>query len=338
TQAVDRVWIDEAGLVGIGTSSPSAPLTINGTDPFLQMRNANVNKGFVRVQANDLKIGTNATNTTGKLVFQTKETDRVWIDENGLVGIGTADPTTSLTINGTNPMIQMNNQASEKGFIQVSGSDFKIGTNQANTTGNFIIRTQGVDRFRMNQFGEAVFSDNIADHELTLETGSPAIGFSNNTLANAQINLLANNDFKFSKNATNGGRIILHNSSNIANSYALYLTTGGHLNFGTGLSPTGYRASVEGKVIATDFVTLSIANWPDYVFAEQYHLRSISELKNYIQQHKHLPNIPPAAEMEKNGIQLGEMTRKLVEKLEEQALYIIQLEERLEKLEKTAGK
>jgi hypothetical protein len=61
----------------------------------------------------------------------------------------------------------------------------------------------------------------------------------------------------------------------------------------------------------------------------------LNELKSYIRNNKHLPNIPSAKEIEtKNGeVDLGEMNRLLLEKLEETTLYIFQLEERIKVLE-----
>jgi len=75
-------------------------------------------------------------------------------------------------------------------------------------------------------------------------------------------------------------------------------------------------------------------NWPDYVFEENYHLMPITELEKNIIEHKHLPGIPAAAEVEEVGIKVEDITTKLTEKVEELTLYIIELHKRIEKLEK----
>ena len=64
---------------------------------------------------------------------------------------------------------------------------------------------------------------------------------------------------------------------------------------------------------------------PDYVFKEDYDLISLQEVQNYIKKNGHLPNIPSAKDMEENGIQLGEMNMKLLEKIEELTLYVLKL-------------
>ena len=75
-------------------------------------------------------------------------------------------------------------------------------------------------------------------------------------------------------------------------------------------------------------------NWPDYVFEEKYGLLPIAELEKYIQQNKHLPNIPSASEIEKEGIDLGANQTLLLQKIEELTLYIIDQHNRIENLEK----
>jgi hypothetical protein len=63
---------------------------------------------------------------------------------------------------------------------------------------------------------------------------------------------------------------------------------------------------------------------PDYVFAEDYNLRTLEELDEYIKQNKHLPEIPSAQEIEKNGLMLAKMNIDLLKKIEELTLYSIQ--------------
>ena len=78
----------------------------------------------------------------------------------------------------------------------------------------------------------------------------------------------------------------------------------------------------------------------DYVFKSDYKLRSLPELESYIKANSHLPNVPSAREVEKNGQDVGDMQLKLLEKIEELTLYMIeqdkkykQLEEQLKELE-----
>ena len=72
--------------------------------------------------------------------------------------------------------------------------------------------------------------------------------------------------------------------------------------------------------------------WADYVFDETYKLRSIDDVAAHIQQHKHLPGIPSAKEVEANGLKVGEMQAKMMEKIEELTLYVIELKKEIELL------
>ena len=76
-------------------------------------------------------------------------------------------------------------------------------------------------------------------------------------------------------------------------------------------------------------------NWPDYVFTKEYKLPTLQEVEQHINEKGHLQNIPSAKEVQKNeGIELGEMNRKLLEKIEELTLYTIQQEKSINELKK----
>ncbi len=89
------------------------------------------------------------------------------------------------------------------------------------------------------------------------------------------------------------------------------------------LSPTGLLGVCEIKVAST---------WCDYVFAKEYKRMSLKELEGYIDCHKHLPNIPSAVDVETNGIYVGDMSKRMMEKIEELTLYIIDLNKSVEQL------
>jgi hypothetical protein len=72
--------------------------------------------------------------------------------------------------------------------------------------------------------------------------------------------------------------------------------------------------------------------WSDFVFSENYKLPSLSEVKAHIEEHKTLPDIPSEAEVKENGIDVGAMQAKLLQKIEELTLYTIQQQELIENL------
>lgn len=88
---------------------------------------------------------------------------------------------------------------------------------------------------------------------------------------------------------------------------------------------------VKGKVQAEE-VNISLDGWADYVFKDGYNLMDLDELKSFIDENGHLPGIPKEAEVKKEGINLGEINAKLLEKIEELTLYIIDQEEQIQEL------
>jgi hypothetical protein len=107
-------------------------------------------------------------------------------------------------------------------------------------------------------------------------------------------------------------------------------------NVGIGTDNTGsFRLAVEGKIGARNEVTVlnpGVA-WPDYVFAPGYKLRTLPETEAYIKANGHLPEVPSAGQIEKEGLNLSEMNATLLKKIEELTLHIIQLQKRIEVLE-----
>jgi hypothetical protein len=99
------------------------------------------------------------------------------------------------------------------------------------------------------------------------------------------------------------------------------------LNIGLESGATGYRLSVDGKIMCEELKVQSSATWPDYVFGEHYPLMPLNELEKHIAQHQHLPGIPSANEIKDEGVMVGEMQRLMMEKIEELTLYIIEQDE-----------
>lgn len=108
--------------------------------------------------------------------------------------------------------------------------------------------------------------------------------------------------------------------------------TGGNVAIGT-LSSNGYRLSVNGKTFSKE-VVVDPQGWPDYVFEGTYKLPPLEYVKKFIETHHHLPEVPNAETVKRNGIGLSEISTILLKKVEELSLYIIQQNHRIEELER----
>ncbi|MCW8311100.1 hypothetical protein K7A41_07690 [Sphingobacterium sp. InxBP1] len=112
-----------------------------------------------------------------------------------------------------------------------------------------------------------------------------------------------------------------------ASAYSMSLTKNGDLRVmntlavGHGLK-SGSKMSVAGKLSAQE-VEVTTSNWPDYVFRSGYNLPRLSDIEKFIKENGHLPEVPKASEVEANGLQLGEMNKILLKKIEELTLQAI---------------
>ena len=108
-------------------------------------------------------------------------------------------------------------------------------------------------------------------------------------------------------------------------------------SFGIGTTNVqDYHLAVGGKVIAEEIKVST--GWSDFVFKEGYKLRALYEVEKYINKNGHLPDIPSESEVLDNGINLGEMQSKLLQKIEELTLYVIELKKENEELTEKINK
>lgn len=181
---------------------------------------------------------------------------------------------------------------------------------------------------------------------VSIQTSYPGIGF--NTYYNGGSLNIASGGAGYIGVDPTSSRIILSNSGGIAAANAatglldkMWIDYDGTVSMGsTNLNAennalgSGYKLKVFGKIISEEVRVQLKTAWPDYVFEKNYQLRSLDDVGKFIETNKHLPGIPSAAEIEKDGQMLGELQRKLLEKVEELTLYVIELKKEIELLKK----
>lgn len=151
--------------------------------------------------------------------------------------------------------------------------------------------------------------------------------------------------FRFVANTEGSGQLIVYNrlqqdvfkvfEDGSDNVFLTLAKPNSYLGIGTTSFVDGqdtFKLSVNGSIRAHRIKVYT--DWADYVFYDNYQLPSIEEVENHILEKGHLINIPSACEVEKNGIDLGEMNKLLLEKIEELTLYIIQLNNEIKELKK----
>jgi hypothetical protein len=111
------------------------------------------------------------------------------------------------------------------------------------------------------------------------------------------------------------------------------ILTSGYVGIGT--ANPDQKLTVVGTIHSTSVLVDTNMPPPDYVFKDGYHLPTLAEVKAYTDKNHHLPEVPAAAEFEKNGINLGEMNMLLLKKVEELTLYLIEKDKQLQEQQKT---
>ena len=372
TKTGDNQYSAVDGNVGIGTTSPDSKLDVNGalrisggtqrlnfvTDQagsdggFLVYRKS---PGIQFIRPDNTVLGrmeyVDTLDFANFLRFHTgsSQSNDFTITSAHAVGIGTNDPQAKLQVSGgageqvrihaaSDPILQftegfLGNQT-KKGYVQVSGDNLRLGTNSGNTAGKFIVRNNGTDRFFIDASGRVgINEDNpqaplhvvgktfvqASGEAIKMSGTDPAINIYQGSTQKSYLWQTGNN-LRIGISDPAGKIIMVTNQVEIGTSIDL---------------PSDYKLGVGGKVICEELkVKLQSSGWPDYVFDKTYRLKPLSEVEQFITVNKHLPNIPSAKEIEANGIEVGEMQRKMIEKIEELTLYVIELRKELDVLKK----
>jgi len=157
-------------------------------------------------------------------------------------------------------------------------------------------------------------------------SGQMVVGW-NRTQGNGETDFISN------QGAGGAGGFAFYNHDNSNNETMLmWLFGNGQLVIGNGQGKQGnYLLAVAGSAIATSFTVKSVANWPDYVFKSGYRLPSLNDVKAYIDQNHHLQDVPSAEQVAKDGLNLGDMNKITMQKVEELTLYLIEKDEIIRK-------
>ena len=343
TGGSDSDWVEGTDVVynsddniGLGTSNPASKLTIvsggsNGTNGSLKMIQPgtppfNTDAVSMVMDANDIDVNGTLFNT---LNIQRNSAGGIeMVEGGGGVGVGTG-PSSSikLVVQGT--------PIPASGDPETVASSFSI----INADGDF--SQMIMDGNEISTVDEALFLNRISDHNIVLAQGGGNVG----------VGIAPNSSKVRIQGPDNNGSIAALEIKSAGSSQTMILdgneidVVGGgvplHLNANSGLpvcvntlqAATGYALSVAGSIMAEEVRVQLESNWPDYVFDPAYELMPLDQVKESIAANGHLPGIPSAAEVEDEGLQLGEMQRKMMEKIEELTLHMIQLNERLESLE-----
>jgi hypothetical protein len=376
-----RMTILASGYVGIGTGTPTNPLTVSGngnftgtvTAPTFYVGNSNTalsqgtvagysnaltvssyvsasktiflantagiwaansggtyNSIYYTDPSNNLDFGDFNSNFTGGLKLYTGGAARVTVLNGGNVGIGTTGPNQALDVNGS-ILSENNNALYWRNNTQINASSPVYGIGISNTT------FSGSPATRISDFYGLLLATNDTDRIAVSTNGKVGIG---TTAPTANLNVIANNgDWSYgiiSAASTNNTKALSvqkgGNDKFVVYGNGEIIAYGNVLVAKTSQVDTAYHLDVAGGIRADSVVVNTTG--ADFVFDDNYQKMSLDELGKYIAQHKHLPDIASAQEMQKDGVSVGALQTKLLQKVEELTLYVIEQNKRIEKLEK----
>ncbi len=266
----------------------------------------------------------------------------------GNVGIGTTSPASALDVNGAIALRGVTAYES-KAFATASDGTVVVASG-ARIRGTYTLTFEAGYRLQT-----VVLLANATQYDYN----SCSLSVLSNTYYNSSV-VMSNFRFVFSSDNSvvylvfdisnrNGGALvtaifngtgvyppqwggILPASPNAGGLYPLVVNMG---KVGINTTDTkGYNFAVNGNAIATSMTVKLYANWPDYVFKPDYVLPALTDVKTYIDQNHHLPEVPSEQEVAKKGLNLGEMNRLLLKKMEEMTLYMIEAKEDIDQLKK----
>lgn len=295
--------------VGIGNQTPSASTMLHikrstsGGNLWLENSNSTSSQNFRLMNDNALHYATFTKYGSGVT--------------GGFNGISALYPFASALAFGNNggPMLNASNQ--NIGFALFKAGTYKMRIHIDATTENL---------------GLGGAAQPTALVHINSNTTGDTLKISNSTSGHAKtdgLNIYNNGNEAFITNLENSNLNFGTNNTNIVK-----ITPGGAMVVGTTTTPTGYKLYVE-QGILTEKVKVAIktsANWADYVFSDEYQLQPLSQVEQYIREHKHLPGIPSTHDVMETGLDLGSMDAKLLEKVEELTLHMIRLEKEINAL------
>lgn len=308
-----------SGAVGIGTTTPTALLDVKGDFKL----GVDANKGgsaysiaLTRTDAQLYSLGAGGLNLGG----DGTGTD-LNITPGGNIGIGTAPGSAAARLHILNGMQQIQFATGTCS----SGYTLSIGTNDDGVNFNNNSNWRGFNFSNLS--GKLVTISNTGNVDIVGITKSlgPVTfigpGAAAEPAGTSKRGLFVDNDI-----STAWDLFTLRNAAGVH----MKVTGNGNVGIGT-LNPNGYKLAVEGT-IGGRRVKVTQESWADFVFHPGYQLPSLQETEKYIEQHQHLPGIPAEQTVKADGIDLGDMNKLLLQKIEEQMLYIIQLNKQVQQL------
>ncbi|MGY4538133.1 hypothetical protein ACVW0P_002553 [Mucilaginibacter sp. UYNi724] len=259
----------------------------------------------------------------------------IYNSNSGNVGIGTSTPNRKFTVSG---MISSNNSGQSGFHLYNNGSNSEWYIQQKSQTDPsfYITRfaaTNSSDYFTITPFGNVGIGTANPTSKLTIAGAGNANPNTGSETDYIGLNLTFKGESQSQSFNLGSLKMVQPSGAYVDNADMVFSTTLQNLsekmritgggNVGIGTSIPDAKLSVNGTVHAKE-VKINLNGWPDYVFHESYKLTSLTEVKEYIEKNHRLSDLPSAEQVEKEGLNLGEINKILTKKVEELTLYLLE--------------
>lgn len=345
-----NMTITASGNLGLGTSAPERKLEVEGmTDQFIRVHTTNAGSstaGIELIRSSEFS-GTDwrILNEGGTLRFydgidnfQTPGDLNMTLTNSGNLGLGIMSPEAPLHIIGS----ELVNETGD-GYLQLgspAGFHLRFDNNE-------ILARNGDN-------SSSLYLQYWSGNLLLCEDDAGRVGIGN-VSPQAKLHITDGTDVTLA----GGGQLVMGSTTgpNLAmdgneiqardnglSSHLFFQTSGGDVlmipnetgQVGIGVTSSAnmpsndYLLAVDGKIISEEVRVEISGSWPDYVFEKDYKLTPLGDLEKSIVANGHLPGIPSAEEIENDGLLLGDMQKRMMEKIEELTLYVIALQKEIE--------
>jgi len=336
----NRMDLTPTGSLGIDVVNPAAKLHVKGNiratnwsslDNYIEMVHGGANSYINHVGA-------------GRMDFRMEGANKMVLTSNGRLGVGVSDPLANLHVGGGFRISQWNDPAKymtayHSGITKHGTGGFYLGVNDQNVitiTNNGLVgvgTTNPTGLLHVN--GTTNPNIKIGSGNSTLEIGSSTCTgcISNKAeVGDKVMKMIGSKNLIFDTGASLGA----NRSFEFVREWSslLKIREDGKVSVGDVSTPGDYRLYVQRGILTekVQVAGLGTADWADFVFEEDYDRNSTEEVEAFINENGHLPNVPSAVEVSKNGVNMVEMDATLLRQVEELWLHVIDLKKENEAL------
>jgi len=295
------IFQSTSGNIGIGTTSPTNILSFNGTSArtiwMERHTTANTAGNSLTIQSGGTKASSTNKNG-GDLLLKS--------------GIATGTGSSNLIFYTSKAGTSGTTDITPTEKMRITGAG-KVGIGTTNPLAKLDLYSDETSYTKMISVNNINTITGRGDMNFLVDLAGDVFS-SNGYYITSGINTTANNGISIATVSITGLGIKISHRENSVNT----------INFTVQENGSIYARSIT--------VTSNTINFPDYVFAKEYKLMTLTELEKFINDSGHLPDVPSANEVKENGINLGDMNVTLLKKIEELTLYTIEQQKQIDEL------